>query len=239
MLPATRRTYHFNAKCDISVNILSMEILIGLELEDELIEQLISSGRSGHEVAQAHHNDPGSNGFTFGNDRYHRSCELARIPLEKYGFNIKRMGAALHALRGTIELHFATARTSNVEIPASFDTNTDSRVAAAQSNAMIQLSLEGIEEALPRRQIFHWVWSGNEASGLIAVHVGRLVANSDHGVVWDVVRRIDGIELDLNATHDVPPVVSPNYADQEEPILKLSVIESSDIAGDRTHDDTK
>jgi len=213
-----------------------MEILSGVELEETLLEQLISSGKSGHDVARAHHNDPGSNGFTFGNDRYHRSCELAKIALENHGFAVRRVGAALHATRGSLELHFATARAADVQIPSSFDTNTDTRKEAGRRNVMIQPSLEGIDEAAqPMRQIIHLVWSGNELNGLIAVHVGRLVASSDQRVVWNEIRRIDGIDSDRNADNELISTVSSNYADQEEPVLRLSVIQSSVTVGEQTH----
>lgn len=213
-----------------------MEILSNVDLEETLLEQLISSGRDGHDVARAHHNDPGSNGFTFGNDRYHRSCELAKIALETHGFAVRRVGAALHALRGSIELHFATARTSDVQAPSSFDMNTDARIAAGAKNFFVQPSLEGIDEALRyMTQIIHLVWSGNEVDGLIAVHLGRLVAFSDQRVVWNEIKRIDTTELDQSADKHLKSTASRDYADQDEPVLGLSVIPRVTPDGERTH----
>lgn len=201
-----------------------MEILKGVEIERELLERLVVSGQLGHEVALAHNNDPGSNAFTFGNDRYHRSCETSKLALEECGFHVRRSGAALYGIRNGVEIHFATARTADVHTPSSFDPNTDARIAAGLNNATVQQPFEGIDELLPpRRQILHVVWSGNDAIGLVATHIGRLVTFSETHVVWDEVSRID--RIDARRTNAEETSLDPvTYADQIEPSLDLTAV---------------
>lgn len=201
-----------------------MEILTGVDLEQGFLERLVAGGQLGHEVALAHNNDPGSNAFTFGNDRYHRSCETAKLDLEEYGFNVRRAGAALYGIRDGVEIHFATARTADVHTPSSFDPNTDARIAAGLKNATIQQPFDGIDELLPpRRQILHVVWSGNDAIGLVATHIGRLVTFSETHVVWDEVRRIDHIDTPRSSA-ETTPLAPVTYADQAEPTLDLTAV---------------
>src|SRR6266568_5176890 len=120
-----------------------MEIGDGVELDDGLVQALIGCGREGHRIAQAHHNDPGSNGFTFGTDRYQRSTELAVEVLKNEGFSTSRRGAGLIARREGIELHFAVARGTNLADPASFDADSSpARRKAGATNAN-QLILDG------------------------------------------------------------------------------------------------
>lgn len=199
-----------------------MEILGGVDVEQALLERLVASGQLGHEVALAHNNDPGSNAFTFGNDRYHRSCETAKIALDEYGFKVRRAGAALYGIREGVEIHFATARTADIHARSSFDPVTDARVAAGLNNASVQPPFEGIDDLLPpRRQILHVVWSGNDAIGLVATHIGRLVTFSETHVVWDQVKRIDRIDMPRSNTETMP-LAPVTYADQAEPALDLT-----------------
>ena len=65
-----------------------MNVLSGVNLTDSLLAAFVACGRDGHNIALAHQNDPGSNGFTFGTDRYHRSCELLKDHLEAAGFTL-------------------------------------------------------------------------------------------------------------------------------------------------------
>src|SRR4051812_2465680 len=98
-------------------------MLIGdITLEDELVQQLVHCGRRGHEVAQAHSNDPGANGFTWGTDRYQRSTQLAMDDvLTHFGFTVSRRGAGLIARRRDVELQFAVAKGIDLTNPANFD----------------------------------------------------------------------------------------------------------------------
>lgn len=203
-----------------------MEIIPGADLEDSLLSAFVGAGRRGHEIAAAHHNDPGSNGFTFGVDRYHRSCELLKDDLEAHDFAVWNKGAGLRAARGELELHFATAKTANVEAPFSFDRMTDSRVDAARFNSA-QPPLDGLDhEDLPGRQILHVVWSGDPAEGLVAVHVGRLVEERAEFVSWEVVRRIDRAG-EFTPADVIVVEGSTTYVEQPIPELGLEAVAPS------------
>src|SRR5580700_11382658 len=101
-----------------------MEIGPDVELDDELVKALVGCGRQGHRIAQAQDNEPGSNGFTFGTDRYQRSTELAVEILKDEGFAVSRRGAGLIARRVGLELQFAVARGADLSDPASFDADS-------------------------------------------------------------------------------------------------------------------
>src|SRR4051794_34757582 len=101
-----------------------MRISDGVDLEGSLVAALVSCGRTAHEIAQDHHLDLGSNGNTFGNDRYHRGAELAREALVDHGFTCHRRGAALIARRGSLELQFAVARGQDLRDAAAFDADS-------------------------------------------------------------------------------------------------------------------
>jgi hypothetical protein len=202
-----------------------MEIIEGVEVEDSLLTVFVEMGRLGHDIALAHHNDPGSNGFTFGVDRYQRSCELLKDELEAHGFRVRNKGAGLRATRDALELHFATAKTADVEASFSFDRTTDSRVDAGRSNSVVQSTLDGLDYmALPGRQIIHTVWSGNSTDGLIAVNVGRLVVESNDTVTWSAVRRIDKNGVFAPSEAIVIDTAAPTYIEQPVPELGLESI---------------
>lgn len=216
-----------------------MRVLSGVTLKDSLLSAFVSCGRAGHSIALAHQNDPGSNGFTFGTDRYHRSCELLKDHLEADGFTLFSRGAGLRARKGDLELHFATAKTADVAVPSSFDNRTDSRVYAGRVNSgkygqavlsagsmLLHPTLDGLGEGdLPSRTIIHTVWSGDNAHGLVAVHIGRLVTETDDTVVWGEVNRIDRDGVFV-AEESVPGGGDgASYSDQPEPDLGLEMLE--------------
>ncbi|WP_270239785.1 hypothetical protein [Kocuria marina] len=203
-----------------------MEILQGIDLDEALLDACIKAGRQGHEIALAHHNDPGANGFTFGSDRYHRACELLKEALQAHGFRLHPKGAALHARRGDVELRFATAKSSDLTAPSSFDMTTKSRLEAGNQNLAVASQIEGLEELLPAaRKIAHVVWSGDPGQGLTAVHIGHLVSSDESHVQWDELKRIDSriwatvADLQQDETRVVP------YTHQQDPGLGLSVVE--------------
>lgn len=203
-----------------------VEIGDGVELDDGLAHALIGCGRDGHRIAQAHHNDPGSNGFTFGTDRYQRSTELAIEVLKNEGFSTSRRGAGLIARREGIELHFAVARGTDLTDPASFD--ADSSPARRKAGAMNanQLTLDGMPEG-EAEPIFHVVWSGTPEAGQTAVHAGRLVTGAGDRLDWAVLVQLDGHASD-NQQEVAEAVAVPTYTDQPEPTLILAA--RSDIA---------
>ncbi|HIX00862.1 MAG TPA: hypothetical protein H9871_12060, partial [Candidatus Nesterenkonia stercoripullorum] len=45
---------------------------------------LVEAGRTGLETALVHHTAPWSNGYSFGSDRHHRSCEMAREAVQDH-----------------------------------------------------------------------------------------------------------------------------------------------------------
>ncbi|WP_166793324.1 hypothetical protein [Cryobacterium lactosi] len=202
-----------------------MEIISGVVVEDSLLAVFVEMGRLGHNIALAHHNDPGSNGFTFGVDRYQRSCELVKDELEAHGFRVRNKGAGLRATRDALELHFATAKTADVEASFSFDRTTDSRIDAGRSNSLVQSTLDGLDHvALPGRQIIHTVWSGNSTNGLIAVNVGRLVVENNETVTWSAVRRIDKNGVFEPSEAIVIEGAATTYIEQPMPELGLEAI---------------
>lgn len=208
-----------------------MDLGPGVELDDELVKALVGCGREGHRIAQAHHNDPGSNGFTFGTDRYQRSTELAVEILRGHGFGVTRRGAGLIARREDIELQFAVARGTDLSDPASFDADSSpARRKAGASNAT-QLSFDGMpeKEAGP---IVHVVWSGAPEAGQTAVHAGRLVTTAGDRLDWAVLVRLD--EPSPNGKAAAAGVVTvPSYISQPEPSLvvaaKSRVTESNEV----------
>jgi hypothetical protein len=203
-----------------------MQIGTNVELEDELVSALVTCGRDGHRVAQAHHNDPGSNGFTFGTDRYQRATQLAVEVLGDEGFDVVRRGAGLVARRGDLELQFAVARGTDLADPASFDAGSSPARRKAGALNATQLAFEG----MPQRQaasIVHIVWSGTPEAGQTAVHAGRLVTGAGERLDWAVLVRLDDPAAGIHEESSRTPEV-PNYTDQPEPALHLSP--KSDIA---------
>lgn len=196
-----------------------VEIGTDVELDDDVVRALVICGREGHRVAQAHHNDPGSNGFTFGTDRYQRATQLAVEVLNDQGFRVVRRGAGLVARRGDLELQFAVARGTDLMDPASFDADSSpARRKAGASNAT-QLAFDG----MPQREaasIIHIVWSGTPEAGQTAAHAGRLVTGAGERLDWAVLVRLDDLAArspdESSSTANVPA-----YTDQPEPALHL------------------
>jgi hypothetical protein len=197
-----------------------MEIGPGVELEGKLLGALIACGREGHRVAQAHHNDPGSNGFTFGTDRYQRATQLAVEVLNDEGFEVVRRGAGLVARHGDLELQFAVARGTDLTDPASFDADSSpARRKAGAWNAH-QLTFDGMPQS-QAATIVHVVWSGTPEAGLTAVHAGRLVTGAGDRLDWAVLVRLDDPASGSHAgTSHLPQV--PSYTEQPEPALHLA-----------------
>lgn len=197
-----------------------MEIGDGVRIHDGLVQALVGCGREGHRIAQAHHNDPGSNGFTFGTDRYQRSTELAVEVLKNEGFSTSRRGAGLIARREGVELHFAVARGTDLTDPASFDADSSpARRKAGAANAT-QLILDGMPEG-EAEPIVHVVWSGTPEAGQTAVHAGRLVTGAGDHLDWAALVRLDGPAPE--SQQEVAKAVAvPTYTDQPEPTLILA-----------------
>lgn len=207
-----------------------MEIGADVEFDDELVKALVSCGREGHRIAQAHHNDPGSNGFTFGADRYQRSTELASEVLKDEGFSVSRRGAGLVARREGVELQFAVARGIDLSDSASFDADSSPARRKAGATNATQLAFEGmpLQEA---SAIVHVVWSGTPEAGQTAVHAGRLVVSEDDRLDWAVLVRLDEpVPGGRQVGTDVAAV--PSYANQPEPALLVAA--RSDVA--RSHE---
>jgi hypothetical protein len=197
-----------------------MEIGPEVELDEELAQALVRCGQEGHRVAQAHHNDPGSNGFTFGTDRYQRSTELAIEILRDKGFSATRRGAGLIARREGLDLQFAVARGTDLSDPASFDADSSPARRKAGATNAAQLAFDG----MPQRDagpIVHVVWSGTPEAGQTAVHAGRLVASAGDRLDWSVLVRLDEPVLaDRSDTAGV--AAAPSYGDQPEPALVVA-----------------
>ena len=198
---------------------LPMQIGTDVELDDDLVSALVTCGREGHRVAQAHHNDPGSNGFTFGTDRYQRATQLAVDVLNDEGFRVVRRGAGLVARRGDLELQFAVARGTDLTDPASFDADSSPARRKARASNATQLAFDGMPQC-EAASIVHVVWSGTLQAGQTAVHAGRLVTGAGERLDWAVLVRLD----DLTAANHGEPSTSadvPSYTDQPEPALNL------------------
>lgn len=201
--------------------VLTMEIESGVRIEDELLRQLVECGRQAHYIARAHDNDPGSNGHTFGLDRYHRGTELAKPPLKEYGFQVTRRGAGLVARRGDLELQFAVARGDDLTNPANFDAGSSpARRRAGQQNAA-QLVLDGMPE-LEEARVVHVVWCGTATSGLTSAHVGSLVSDGADRLIWSALVRIDAGAKPVEVPREQPASGVPTYLEQPEPSLDLA-----------------
>ncbi|WP_152275359.1 hypothetical protein [Arthrobacter koreensis] len=197
----------------------------GLEVEESLISELIRCGEEAHQIAKAHHLDPGSNGFTFGSDRYHRATELVTSALEEHDFRVSRKGGGLRARREGLELHFGTARGADLSNRANFDIGASpARHRAALSNVFTQGSFEGMSDG-GSTPVVHVIWSGDVDSGLTAVYVGKLVASSGQHLEWEDLIRVDknGAEVTLEhlATEAIP---MPTYDEQPEPVFQLGLV---------------
>lgn len=198
-----------------------MDIGPGVALEDSLIAALVGCGRQAHEVAQAHQNDPGSNGFTFGTDRYQRATELAVGALVDHGYQVRRRGAGLLARRDDLEVHFAVARGNDLTDPANFDADSSPARRRAATQNSEQMSLDGMPRPAAE-QIIHVVWSGTPDAGLTGVHAGRLVVGAGDRLDWAVLRRVDNLASTMvTATEAADPVAT--YVEQPMPALDVSV----------------
>jgi hypothetical protein len=198
-----------------------MSLLDQLDLHD-IVDALITGGGEGHDIAVAHSAERGSNPFTFGNDRYHRSSEITKDLIEIAGFRPYMVGGGHRARRDGVELWFATAKGVDVTQRTSFDFTTDARVHAGTSN--VQPYMDGLDEDdLPTRPIIHVVWSGDSVNGMTAVHVGRLGTISPGSVDWREIVRIDslaGYTPDTRLSDIVAPKRS--YDDQPVPSFDLA-----------------
>lgn len=197
-----------------------MDIGPDVALADSLITDLIECGRLAHEVAQAHQNDPGSNGFTFGTDRYQRATELAMGPLSDHGYNVGRRGAGLVARRDGYEVHFAVARGNDLYDPANFDAGSSPARRRAASVNSGQIPFDGMPGPMAD-DIVHVVWSGTSAAGLTGVHVGRLVVGAGDRLDWAILLRVDAGTSAVPATGTAADPVT-TYAQQPVPPLELS-----------------
>lgn len=201
----------------------------GVEIEDSLIDAFIECGNKAHEIAKAHHLEAGSNSFTFGADRYHRATELSIPSLEEAGFEVSRKGAGLRAVRDDLELHFGTARGSDLTKKDNFDIGAShSRQRAGLANLESQPAFEGIEWDNSSRSIFHVIWSGDLDEGLTAVYVGKLIATSGQHLEWEELVRVDnlGDSTTLNDL-DTAAIPLPTYEQQPEPVFQLDLIEDA------------
>lgn len=196
-----------------------------LEIEDSLISELVRCGKDAHEIAKAHHLDPGSNGFTFGGDRYHRATELVTSALQDHDFRVTHKGAGLRARRNNLELHFGTARGADLTDRANFDIDSSpARHRAGRANVYLQSAFDGMSGD-SSTQILHVIWSGDVDSGLTAVYVGKLVSSSGQHLQWEDLRRVDsaGVETSLNNL-DSEAIPVPTYEEQPEPVFHLGLV---------------
>jgi hypothetical protein len=205
-----------------------MEIGPDVVLDDSLIVALVACGRQAHEIAQAHQNDPGSNGFTFGTDRYQRGTELAVSPLVDHGYDVRRRGAGLRARRDDVEVHFAVARGNDLTDPANFDADSSpARRRAAHQNSG-QMPLDGMPGPAAEH-IVHVVWSGTPAAGLTGVHVGRLILGAGDRLDWAVLVPVGDAASTAVVTGAASDVVT-TYAEQPVPVLELSAREANAVS---------
>lgn len=192
-------------------------------LEDDLVEELVDCGRRAHDVARVHSNDPGSNGFTWGTDRYQRSTQLAMDDVfPRFGFTSGRRGAGLVAQRGDVQLQFAVAKGVDLTNPESFDAGSSlARRKAGRYNAD-QSMLTGLEvPGVAGEPVLHVVWSGDRDRGLTAVHIGRLVLSAKDALDWAVLERVSYreslSEANQDSTTDADLDTAPTYGNQPEP----------------------
>jgi hypothetical protein len=198
-----------------------MSLLDQLDLHD-IVNALIEGGDLGHDIAVAHSAERGSNPFTFGNDRYHRSSEITKDLIEFAGFKPYMVGGGHRARRGDVELWFATAKGVDVSQRTSFDFTTDARMHAGSAN--VQPFMDGLgEEDLPSRPIVHVVWSGDSINGMTAVHLGKLARIGVGLIDWNPLVRIDSLHSGIPTTN-APSVMSAqrSYDDQPEPTFDLA-----------------
>ncbi len=197
-----------------------MHLVRNVDIDDRLIAELVECGRQGHNIALDHSDDPGSNGFTFGVDRYQRSTELSLDVLVGAGFEVRRVGAGLMASRPEFELHFAVARGSDLRDPAAFDAaSSPARLRAAAANSA-QATIPGLP--LPDiRPVVHFVWSGDPANGLTAAHLGCLVEASGGRLDWDPLVQVRDEHTRHGSDGGASERPKVTFVDQPMPELKL------------------
>ncbi len=152
-----------------------MDLAPGYTIEDSLADALLHAGDVAHSIAVDNHAlRGGSNGFTFGAERYHRARQLARGPLEDHGFDLIQNGAGLMGRRGNLTLAFATARGRVSDGPVTFDTESSQvrRDASVVNSIAFQ---DGLDLGLKLPRVFHYVWCGTPTQGLTGVFTGCLV----------------------------------------------------------------
>lgn len=199
-------------------------------LEDDLISALVDCGREAHLLAQAHHNDPGSNGFTFGTDRYQRGTELAAEVLMDHGFRVGRRGAGLVARHGCVEVQFAVARGTDLSDPSSFDADSSPARRRAGATNALQAALDGMPEP-QTANVVHVVWSGTPEAGQIAVHVGRLFLGAGDRLDWSVLHRVDRVDGMTLPVQSQSNESLPSYIEQPVPAIQLTPKAASSDAG--------
>lgn len=207
-----------------------------LGISDAVQFAIVEGARAGHKVALAHDSDPGANPYTFGNDRYHRSCELIKQRLEPHGLTPRMEGAGHRARSENYELWFSTARSVDVTDRGSFDFTSETKIEAGTAN--LAAYLPGMDyDSVPGREIIHVVLSGDDEQGLTAVHLGRLVAVGPRYVAWaEDLQRIDNI-VKQQATPSMKkgtgtPATATSYLDQPEPLLPLEAVPAANATSD-------
>lgn len=206
--------------------LLGMLMRDGLHLEDSLIASFVLCGRQAHDIALAHHLDPGSNGYTFGSDRYHRATELVSPILEDFDFRLKRQGGGLVAERDGLQLQFATARGVDLRNKSHFDMGASpARHRAASANTFVQEAIPGMYAGLSLG-VLHVIWSGDVESGLTAVYLGKLNSPSAQHLDWEDLVRIDsdGQTMQLDDISSAELTVL-SYDEQPVPIFELGLLE--------------
>ncbi|WP_372698717.1 hypothetical protein [Arthrobacter sp. JSM 101049] len=202
-----------------------MKMSDGVEIEDSLIKELIRFGEKAHEIAKAHHLDPGSNNFTFGSDRYHRATELIIPALQEHNFRVTRKGGGLRATQEGLELHFGTARGADLRNRSNFDIDSSpARHRAGLANAFSQTAFDGLSE-FNSNSVLHVIWSGDVDAGLTAVYVGKLMTTSNQHLDWEDLIRVDnaGTELTLDRM-PADAIPMPTYESQPEPTFELGLV---------------
>ncbi|GIG21747.1 hypothetical protein Cch01nite_24710 [Cellulomonas chitinilytica] len=195
-----------------------MDLAPGYTIEDSLADALLHAGDVAHSIAVDNHALRGSNGFTFGAERYHRARQLARGPLEDHGFDLIQNGAGLMGRRGNLTLAFATARGRVSDGPVTFDTESSQvrRDASVVNSIAFQ---DGLDLGLKLPRVFHYVWCGTPTQGLTGVFTGCLVKLTGGRAEWAEVRVVyDAEPVGLGDDQDI---VETTYASQPEPELDV------------------
>lgn len=189
-------------------------------LNDTLLEGLLDAGHTATRIAVGNLVEAGSSQLLFGLERYLRSTELSRGPLEDDGYRLVRKGSGLRAVKPGHELNFATANGINLRDPAVFNAESSkSRQRACRINkGADQLTLDGMPA--DTKTVIHIVWSANRTQGLNGMHVGVLLSEGIGHVKW--AELVEYYALDAATLPCVSlPGVGTGYADLNEPELVL------------------